>query len=437
VTNPDSRDGALLIRDVTLIDGTGAGPRGPVSIVVEDGVITAICDPADAPAPGPDELDGRGKYVLPGLWETQAHTCETAGRHRPPWYTVPPNAFEIIGGALRRYLSQGVTTVVDLGGRTDILIRARAAQQSGELAGARLLISGGHFNWPGGAYQSPWMNRLVGSVADARIETERAVSEEQIDIVKVVYSHGMPSTHFDKMSPEVLHAICEQAHRGNRPVAIHADSAADLLEAIEAGVDSPEHMFFPSGDWRADCDQVIEACLRTGAYWQLTIILFEVEAHARDRDWLHAHAGSVPAALLDEVEHHEHSMWRTFPEQDRLDGALRFDAAMEAASRAHAAGVKMTISSDSGISAIFHGNSTIREMELHAEAGVPPLAIITMATKHAADKLGHGERLGTVEVGKVADLLVLDADPLASISNLRRVAAVAQAGRLVDLEPLA
>ncbi len=419
----------LVIQDVTVIDGTGA-PARRGTVVVADGLIASVGD-APGELDGAEVLDGQGRYLIPGLWETQAHTCESAGGHRPPWYSVPPDGPALIARNLKTYLRHGITTVVDLGGRTDVLVRARADQRSGAFTGARMLISGAHFNWPGGSYISPWMNRLVGNVADARREVERAAEEEKIDIAKIVYSHGMPSEHLMKMSPEVLRAIVEGAHAHNIPAAIHADGAGDILDAIGAGVDSPEHMFHPVGDWRADRTRIIDACLETGAYWQLTIVLFEVESRARDVEWLRGHAGRVPAALLEEAEHHPQSMWRTFPEQDRQDAIRRFEAARETAAVAHEAGVKMTVSSDSGISAIFHGASTIREMELHAEAGIPNLDIITMATKNAADKLRAGDRLGTITAGKIADLVLLDADPLASIRNVEKINAIIQGGNVL------
>jgi imidazolonepropionase-like amidohydrolase len=426
----------LLIRDAVVIDGTGAGPRQG-TVVADDDLITSVSAENEPSADGATVIEGRGKYVIPGLWETQAHTCESAGRHRPPWYSIPPDGPALIARNLQSYLRHGITTVVDLGGRTDVLVRARADQQSGAIVGARMLISGGHFNWPGGAYISPWMNRLVGNVADARREVDRAAEEERIDIAKIVYSHGMPSQHLDKMSPEVLRAIVEGAHAHGIPAAIHADSSGDVLDAIDAGVDSPEHMFFPAGDWRADRARIIEALLDANAYWPLTIILFEALSRARDVDWLHRRSGRVPDALLDEAEHHPASLWLTLPERDRADAEVRFEAALETAGEAHRAGVKMTISSDSGITGIFHGVSTIREMELHVEAGIPPLDVITMATKHAADKLRVGSRLGTVESGKLADLVVLDADPLESIGNVERIHAVIQGGRVLRPAELA
>ena len=426
----------LLVRDGVVIDGSGAEPR-PRTVVVEDGLITSVTPDGGPDIEGATVIDAAGRYVIPGLWETQAHTCESAGRHRPPWYSIPADGRDLIARNLRTYLSHGITTVVDLGGRTDVLIRVRAEQRSGSVTGARMLISGGHFNWPGGAYISPWMNRLVGNVADARREIDRAAEEEHIDIAKIVYSHGMPSQHLEKMSPEVLRAIVEGAHAHGIPAAIHADSAGDVLDAIDAGVDSPEHMFFPAGDWRADRARIIEGLLEAGAYWPLSIVLFEVLSRVRDVEWLHGYAGRVPDALLDEAEHHPASLFLTLPEGDRADAELRLEAALETAAEAHRAGVKMTMSSDSGISAIFHGVSTLREMELHVEAGIPPLDVITMATKHPADKLRVGDRLGTLEQGKIADLVVLDADPLESIRNVRRIHAIVQGGRVIRPAELA
>jgi imidazolonepropionase-like amidohydrolase len=432
---------SLEIRDVTLIDGTGAPARAGVSVLIRGEEIAAIAEPgaaAGAGAGAAEVIDGRGRHLIPGLWETQAHTCDSGARHRTPWYIVPPGGRELIAENLRTYLRRGITTVVDLGGRTDVLIEARSAQRQGTSAGARLLLSGAHFNWPAGAFIAPWMNRLVGSVAEARAEAERALTEERVDILKVVFSHGDPANPLGKMSPEVLRAIVECGHAHGVPSAVHADSAGDILAAVAVGVDSPEHMFAPQGTgWREDRSRVIEAINGAGAYWPLSITLFEAEAHARDGAWLQAHAGEVPQELLEVTQNDPESLWRTLSDRDRDDAAARLDAALETALAAHKAGVRMTISSDSGVCAIFHGIGTLREMELHEQAGVPNLAILTMATKHAADKLGHGQRLGTIEVGKIADLVLLDADPLASIANLRKIHTVIQGGKPLGPRDLA
>lgn len=425
---------SLTVRDVTVIDGTGAQPRRG-SVNVEDGIITAVGSEVE-PLAGALVLDGRDRYLIPGLWETHAHVCDRGGSGRPPWYGIPPGGPELIQQNLATYLGYGVTTVVDLGGRADVLMRARSDQQDGKFQGARLLMSGGHFNWPGGAFQSPWMNRLVGNVADARREADRAVQEEHIDIIKAVFSHGRhawpPSP---KMSPEVLAALVERGKAHGVPVAIHANGVDDILDAVALGVDSPEHMFHPGPRWREDRARVIDACLAKGAYWSLTITLAEMMAHARDVEWLHARLGEVPDRDVHDAETDPTSFWLSLSDEERDQAKVRYEAALETAAEAHRAGVRMTIGTDAGASAIFHGFSTHREMELHSEAGVPNLDILTMATSAAADKLRLGDRLGTIEVGKIADLVLLRKNPVESIQNAKLIDAVIQGGAVAVSEP--
>ncbi len=420
----------MVVRDVSIIDGTGASARRG-SVNVENGVITAVGSEVPPLADG-RVVDGQNRYLIPGLWETHAHVSDRGGAGRPPWYGIPEDGPALIERNLATYLKHGVTTVVDLGGRVDVLMRARADQQDGRFIGSRLLIAGGHFNWPGGAFVSPWMNRLVGSVASARDEVERALQEERIDIVKAVYSHGRPSwPPAPKMSPDVLAALVRGGREHGVPVAVHANSADDIVESIALGVDSPEHMFQPGPSWRDDRSRVIDACLASGAYWSLTIALSEMMAHARDTAWLELRRGHVPDRDLQEAAEHETSLWLKLPEQDRDDGRVRLEAALETAQEAHRAGVRMTIGTDAGASAIFHGFSTHREMELHSEAGIPNLDILTMATRAAAEKLRWGDRLGTIEVGKIADLVLLSQDPVQSIQHTRAIEMVIQGGVVV------
>jgi imidazolonepropionase-like amidohydrolase len=124
------------------------------------------------------------------------------------------------------------------------------------------------------------------------------------------------------------------------------------------------------------------------------------------------------------------------PEEDRVDALERLEAGYEAARAAHEAGLKMTISTDAGISGIFHGVSTHREMQLIASAGVPAEAVLRMATSNPARKLRRGDSLGTVEVGKLADLVLLSEDPLASIENTQKIDTVIQGGTVWSVEEL-
>jgi imidazolonepropionase-like amidohydrolase len=421
----------LAIRDLTIIDGTGAQPYHG-SVNVENGVITAVGSEVP-PLPGAQVIEGRERFLIPGLWETHAHVCERGGAGRRPWYGIPPDGPALIEHNLATYLRYGITTVVDMGGRADVLMRARSDQQEGKFRGSRLLIAGGHFNWPSGAFQSPWMNRLVGTVAEARLEVDRALQEERIDIVKAVFSHGRYAwPPAPKMSPEVLAVLVERGHEHGVPVAIHANAVDDLVDAVALGVDSPEHMFHPVGPrWREDRTRVIDGCLAIGAFWSLTITLAEMMAHARDVEWLHSRLDEVPADLVDEAEHDPTSLWLNLSDEERDQAKERYEAALETAAETHRAGVRMTIGTDAGASAILHGFSTHREMELHSEAGVPNLDVLTMATRFAAEKLRVADRLGTIGVGKIADLVLLRQSPIESMRNAREIDAVIQGGEVV------
>jgi imidazolonepropionase-like amidohydrolase len=171
--------------------------------------------------------------------------------------------------------------------------------------------------------------------------------------------------------------------------------------------------------------------LRSGTWWPMTIILFEAQARARDPSWLRLFEAAVRPGLLDEVRQHPDSMWLNLPDLDRDDARRRLEAAIETAAVASDAGVAMTIGTDAGITGIFHGLATHRELELHAMAGVPERRVIEMATSSAARRFGRADALGSIEVGKRADLVLLAADPLEDITNTRAIAAVIQDGAVV------
>jgi imidazolonepropionase-like amidohydrolase len=437
--------GDLVITDVTLVDGTGAEPRPHTDVVVRAGRITGILATGGDHGTAPT-LPGRGRYLVPGLWETQAHLT------RPATGQVPDHIFDWpetgsltpAATALRSYLHCGVTTVVDLGGPPEALVPLRGLQADGIITGARLQLVGKQLTAPNsgpaidGRLMSSWAQPVAGAAA-ARDEIQRMVEEYDVAAIKVIYSdtHGLAGPG-PRISRALLEEIVAEAHRHGRPVIAHCDDSGSAIEAVLGGADAVEHMFAaPEGEVERDIDTMIEECAARGTYWSMTIAMWEAWSRLGDAELLAdiGVAGAVPRHTLDAL-HEPGGWWAQPPPIITALGSQMLGQSMTSVARAFAAGVRMSTSTDAGNAAVFHGPAVHREMALMARAGLAPADVLQTATRLAAEKFGQGKEIGTVQSGKIADLLLLRQDPLTDVSHLRDIERVIIAGIVHDPDAL-
>ncbi|MBS1679118.1 MAG: amidohydrolase family protein [Actinobacteria bacterium] len=428
---------ALLIRAVTVVDGTGAGPSAPRDVLIEDGRIAAIDD--RTAVENVAILDGAGRYLVPGLWETEAHLTRSANGLPADLLRKWPEDGDVprLRANLRAYLASGVTSVVDLGGPTEVLTALREEQRRGDLLGARLFVLGRQFTAKGGqpVIGGSTLAGVTTQVDDAeevrRIATAM-IERDRVDGLKVNYTTGGgPFGRAPIISPECLAALVEVARAHDLPLFAHIDDADRAAVALEAGVGNIQHMFDPRpGRFEADVERVGALCVERGAFWSMTLSWFESYARAGDPSLLDdiGVEGRVEPAVLKELTEDPRSMWRTMPGEMRAYFKARLEAADSVLAAVNRRGVPTSVATDAGNPMVFHGAGALREMVLMQAAGVPPLEVLCAATSRAAEKVGRLDQLGTVAVGKVADLLLLDADPTADVANVRRLAAVIQEG---------
>lgn len=435
-----------LIASVTVFDGTGAPPTPPVDVLLEDGRIAAVgtgLSRSDV-----EVIDGTGKYLIPGLWETEAHITRYSNGILADMALDWPEQGDMkrVESNMRSYLANGFTTIVDLGGPTEVLAEVRERQRRGLSPGPRLLMVGRQLNPPGGlplVDGRPLLSvvREVATAESARTAVRETVEAYGIDAVKANYTDndGTDQVRHPVHSREVLQAIVAEAHAHNLPVLVHIDSAELAVSALEAGVDNVEHMFAPNPEtFDQDVERVTELCVRNGAYWPMTITFWEAFARFGDPKFLDDLdlQGTIDQRVVDELTTDPGSLWRLAPTplQERM--RARFTAAMEHVAAIERAGVKLTIATDAGNPGVFHGPSARREMLLTRQAGVPAASVLRAATSRSAEKLRVLDRVGTVAVGKIADLVLLEADPLHDISNVGRITRVIQAGVVHDPDEL-
>ena len=384
---PEDEVGSLAIRHVTVIDGVSSNPLADQTVLIVGERITAI----GGEIPIPDSatvIDGTGRYLIPGLWDMHVHLAALSPKPRIP----------------ERLLEHGVTSFRDMGGRALELIEIRRALEVGERQGARLFIAGRTINGTG---------EVDFHQAATNTEELRAVVEEHIqqgvDFLKVHHA----------LRPELFALLIEEAALRDLELVGHPPLGISLAEASEAGMRTIEHVEVlmettmnraenPAPDMRSALEEL------EGPLGQAVFELF-----ARNGT---AHTPTL-SAYEAFVESQPDEASRAMGErlQARLTGLVPL---------MQQAGVTLLAGTDN---AGEPGEGLHRELELLVEAGLTPAEALQAATRNAATIMGRQRDLGTIEVGRIADLVLLEANPLEDINNVRRIVTVIQAGRVVHV----
>lgn len=397
----------LVIHAGTLIDGLNDTPRHQVSILVRDDNIVAVEAGFSSP-PGARVVDLSHATVLPGFIDCHVHvSAQLPSRTNSTEYWVThtdiDRAFDAAVFA-RQMLQQGFTSARDVGGG-DETVSLRDAIAAGKVSGPRLLVSleplgptAGHgdprnglnpnLEWPG------WQAGIVDTPEDARIRV-REHKRRGADLIKLMPSGGIASTGDDPrqqlMTDEEMRVAVETAHSLGMKVAAHIYPADAIEHAVRAGVDSVEHGSFGTA-------QTFALMKTRGTYLVPTLTVYEIfYAVAHEHPELLA-PGTPPKELANDL----------LPKRN-LPLALR-------------SGVKIAYGTDIG-----EGDHSM-EFDLLIEGGMKPMEAIFAATRNAADLLGVSAHVGSIQPGRLADVVAVDEDPTANPRTLRHVSFVMKGG---------
>ena len=409
---------ALLLRDVTLIDGTGASPREHVSVLVRAGIVEEVGENLEVP--GARIVEGRGRFLIPGLWDTHVHLSV---------------ADEATLGVL---VANGITSVRDMGGELDVLDAWRARIERGELTGPRIFRAGPTVDGPkpGVPFRLTVTNAKEASAAVTRL---RGLG---VDFIKI--HNGVPR--------EAFFALSAEAGIQGIPFAGHVPMTVDPAEASEAGQRSVEHIatliegtysarfaneiaaFEAMPQWLEDeVPLLAETFARQGTWFVPTIIAYDLRARR-------AALADRPDPRTRYVTPPLRKYWdQAFPLNDRdrdpqgIARRERFvEIGKEMTRRMHAAGVAIAAGSDLAGRDVLPGFSLHDELALLTDSGLTPMEALRAATSEAARLLQATATVGTIVPGKAADLVLLDGDPLADIKNVGRISAVVLRGKLLE-----
>ena len=412
----------LVVRHGTLIDGNGGPPSQNDAIVVEGNRIRSVgALPGDLHLEDRDNvevIDASGKWVMPGLMDGHCHL--SFGNPPMPAVKVAAGAtspeFSTLRAAInaQRVLKSGVTSISSPGGTWFIDVAIREAIDAGFIEGPRVSCAG-HFivAWAGITDNAPhWMGNPEHHIAKVCNSTEAMLTEVRrelkhgVDFIKIGDS---PWGDFQAMSKEEMTAVVEEAHRRNAPVTIHSRGADSTRDAADAGVDWIIH-----ADLATDRD--LEAVAQAGVPI-MPSLTFMYNALEMGRDY------GMPEYVLDSVKYN-------------------IDHSGSVLEKCRKLGITMMCGTDAG-------NTPLNDYEFyHADepeilvkqGGYTPMEAIVAFTKNTALTIGLDGELGTLEAGKLADLLILDADPVADITVLkggRMISTIVKDGHVVDCSALA
>jgi len=401
-----SATGVTTLRCGTLIDGRSATPRRDVAIRIEDGRIVAVG--AFTPGAAGTVIDRTQDTCLPGLIDAHAHVLIKTDDYQVD-HLRRSSAYKALRGlnVVQQMLQSGWTTVRILGD-ADVFyahLDVRTAIQEGLFVGPRITGAGHYLSITGGGGDLNFIapeHEVAGDglVVDGVDALRKAVREEikhGSDWIKVLASGAMMSAGNDPnrahYSPEELHAIVDEATRLGVPVAAHAHSAAGIKASILAGARTIEHGTFID-------DEGIRLLKEKGVFLVPTLYVGDY--------YLNEQPGSEAQSKMNELT-------RRYRAQH-----------MAAVGKAIRSGVQVGVGTDYVGFPVKQG---VRELAVLVEAGMTPMQAIQAATRVNSELLGWQDRIGTVEAGKLADIIAVPGDPLQNLAVLENVSFVMLGGR--------
>lgn len=407
-----------LVNGIILNGNEDMEPVSGKVILVEDDRIAAVLPEDEADLEGVKKVDLGGKYIMPGLINMHVHLPASGkapgASERPVNYKALMKLLNIPGvksgmllmeqGLAKKELYSGVTTLRAVGGILDLDTKLRNKINAGKAEGPRIYAANMGVSVPGGHFAGSLATEAT-SPEEAAADVRKA-AEKDIDLVKLMITGGvMDATEAGepgalRMPPELVKAACDQAHALGLPVAAHVESPEGVKVALRGGVDTIEHGAQPD-------EEMMQLFKEKGSAHICTI------------------SPAVPYTLFDlDVSH--------CGELGLHNGRIVFEGIVECAKACLANGIPVGLGTDTGCPFI-QDYDMWRELQyFHIWVGVSRKFALYTATKKNAEILGEADKLGTIETGKLADMIVCKENPLDDLTVLRKLDMVIKGGTIID-----
>lgn len=426
-----SDNGGTLLKDVTLIDGNGGKPQDHMDILIQGDSIAAIG--SKLKTAGLHVIDLKGKTIMPALISAHMHIGTLKGTNtKAANYTR-----ENIMTQLKKYQDYGVNNVMVMGTDRPQLFESglRDSSANGLLPGARIHSAGYGFGVPKGAPPVEFgMDNVFRPASAAQVPAEMdSLLKTKPEVVKMwVDDFG---GKFTKMKPEIYQRIITEAHQRNLRVAAHAYYLSDARKLVNDGLDIIGHSIRDS----VIDDALVQQMKAKNVVYIPTLSLDEFAyIYARKPEWLNDpfFKNSLEPGVYEMItsEKYQNDLKNS---PDYAKNVKAFETALKNLKKLNNAGILIAMGTDSGATPVrAQGFSEHLELELMVQAGLTPLQAITSGTRNAAKVLKIDQKYGTIAKGKIADLLITDANPATDIKNTRKIFAVYKAGKEVSKGPL-
>ena len=429
VTCMSPAQATLIIEDVTLIDGTGRPARAHINVLIQDQRIAVVTSGkfSSAQRRNAQIIEGKGKYLIPGLMDMHIHLAGGTRITKDGLRKVDMDRKKGIR-ALHGYLYCGVTSVYDSGNVPDYILSFREQERSGKLISPRIFATGGIVTYPGSHGSGPGAT-LIDDWPEAIPLLDEHIKREP-DVLKLTLEErgwGMRAM-IPKLPLPLMEKTIEYYNDHGIRTTVHTASEIRARQAVFAGTDAISHPVIVgpiSGNF---------ARLMGAKKIPMVTTLTIGENYSRLVEHPEFLAQPLYQALFtrqelvelksETREKYRESAWTWWMK-------LMTPVAQENIRQVHAAGGVLVLGTDQSNGAAVH-----HEMHLLVAAGIPPAEVIRIATLHGAKFLGKEDELGSISAGKLADLVLLDADPVADISNTRKINIVIKNGVVIDRDKL-
>lgn len=419
-TNSTAQSRPLVVTHATVIDMTGAAPKPEMTVVVQGNRIAKIGKSGEVHIPkGAQVVDGSGKFLIPGLWDMHVHLFNNVSA---PGTNNKETYFPL-------FIANGVTGVRDMFTDADdlkIVREWRSEMEAGDLIAPRI---------------APGSSIIDGVPVFQKNSVGVTNAEEARQAVRTFKAAGAGFIKvYNRLTRESFFAIADEAKKLNIPFAGHVPESVTAVEASNAGQKSIEHL---SGMFIAcsageemqsfnekKCREFADVFVRNKTWHDPTNVVNRSQYLSDDE-------GFQKDTRLRYVPAGEAQDWKNLTDTrlkpaSRKNRELWFQRYLEISKLLHKAGVALLAGTDVGNPYVYAGFSLHDELELYTQAGFTPYEALETATVNPSKYLGMEKSLGTIEKGKFADLVLLDANPLADIFNTRKINAVIMNGRLLD-----
>jgi len=429
----------LVISNINVIDGTGSPMQSGKSVVVKDGRILAIVSVLTDSIQPTKVIDGTGKFLIPGLIDAHVHLAG-AGYGEYTKKNFPET--------LNQLLHFGVTSILIPGGSRGTYENVRELKSKEMDSGwvsprihyTSLICTppGGH---PAKTYGSSfYVDKqsiyFIEDSADVAVAAKEAREQGAFGI-KIILEDGPMPPLVERMSADLINYFSQLGDEYDLPVLAHVSDMEEVRLGVENEVDAFMHFAGVQIDWDQD-QQVIDRIAARQLPWVTTLMIEKSFLYPLYPNWLESEriVQNYPQELIDglrerlpELEKESRTVFEMFLGTDSVTYKQAMQKSCFDIKRLHDEEVKLVLGTDvGGRPFIFPGYAAHEEMSIYEMAGIPPLEIIKIATQNGAEFLTRGDELGTLEPGKLADMIILNSDPLEAIQNTLAIDKVFKAG---------